>query len=77
MLRLFLTLRMLSRFPVLDFLVMGLSVALLLFKPYGAFDQRRMLKEGVGTVAQVTSITETVFGTFVDYSFVSKNGEAL
>lgn len=77
MLRLLLTIRMLSRFPVLDLLVMGLSVALLLFKPYGAFEQRRMLKEGVGVVAQVTRITETVFGTFVDYSFTSNNGQAV
>ena len=73
MLRLFLIIKKLSRFPVLDLLVIGLSVALMLFKPYGALEQRQMLKYGVGTIAQVTKITETVFGTFVDYSFTSQD----
>ena len=64
---------MLSRFPLLDLLVLVLSIAYMLFKPYGAFEQRRMLADGASTVAQVTRITETVFGTFVDYSFIPRS----
>lgn len=77
MLDLFSILRKLFRFPVLDLVVMCLSVTYLLFKPYGGLEQRQMLAEGRTAIAQVTRLTETIFGTFVDYTFISESGDTV
>lgn len=69
--------RKLARFPALDLLVMCLSVVYVLVRPCGAFEQRQMLEHGVRAEAQVTNVRETVFGTFVDYSFISQGGSTV
>ena len=75
MLRLLHILRKLFRFPLLDLLILILSISYSLFKPFGAFEQRRMIIDGVQTEAEVTRITETFFGTFVDFTYNSVGGE--